>query len=307
MDLEAHRVELTGYCYRMLGGPFEAEDAVQEAFVRAWRTFDPDRGSLRTWLYSIATNVCLDMLRSAQRRALATDLGPPAAAGTPLGVPLPAGAWVLPAPDARVLPADELVVGRETVRLAFVAALQHLPPRQRAVLILRDVLCWQASEVAALLSTTVASVNSALQRARATLADREPAPLRPYDKALLERYATAFERHDVEALVALLHEDATMTMPPFPWWLRGRADIAVALSYPDSGCEHARLVPTWANGGPAFGQYRRDDGGVLRPFALVLVEFSGERVVGSTTYLGDHLFGIFDLPMSLPDPARTSG
>ncbi|WP_447003424.1 sigma-70 family RNA polymerase sigma factor [Saccharothrix isguenensis] len=307
MDLEAHRVELTGYCYRMLGGPFEAEDAVQETFVRAWRTFDPERGSLRGWLYSIATNVCLDMLRSVQRRAVAMDLTSPAAVGTPLGAPLPDSTWVQPMPDARVLPADEVAVGRETVRLAFVAALQHLPPRQRAVLILRDVLCWQASEVAGLLSTTVASVTSALQRARATLADRKPEPLRPFDKALLERYTAAFERHDVETLVALLHEDATMTMPPFAWWLRGRADIATALSFGDSGCETARLVPTWANGAPAFGQYRPDEEGVHRPFALVLVEFSGARVVGSTTFLGGDLFRLFDLPMILPDPSRTSG
>jgi RNA polymerase sigma-70 factor (ECF subfamily) len=213
---------------------------------------------------------------------------------------------VHPVPDARVLPADEVAVGRETVRLAFVAALQRLPPRQRAVLILRDVLCWRASEVAALLSTTVAAVNSALQRARATLADRKPAPLQPFDRALLERYTTAFERHDVATLVALLHEDATMTMPPFAWWLRGRADIATALSYPDSGCETARLVPTWANGAPAFGQYRPDDEGVLRPFALVLVEFSGGLVVGSTTFLGDRFFDLFELPMILSVPSRTS-
>jgi RNA polymerase sigma-70 factor (ECF subfamily) len=306
VDLEAHRVELTGYCYRMLGGPFEAEDAVQETFVRAWRTFDPGRGSLRSWLYSIATNVCLDMLRSVQRRATAMDLTSPAAVGTPLGAPLPDATWVQPMPDARVLPADEVAERRESVRLAFVAALQHLPPRQRAVLILRDVLCWQASEVAELLSTTVASVNSALQRARATLADRKPEPLQPFDKALLERYTKAFERHDVETLVALLHEDATMTMPPFAWWLRGRADIATALSYGDSGCETARLVPTWANGVPAFGQYRPDENGAYRPFALVLVEFSGSLMVGSTTYLGDHLFDFFDLPMILSGPSRTS-
>ncbi|MGW4112713.1 sigma-70 family RNA polymerase sigma factor [Actinosynnema sp. NPDC004786] len=307
MDLESHRVALTGYCYRMLGGPFEAEDAVQETFVRAWRaTFDPGRGSLRAWLHSIATNVCLDMLRSAQRRATAMDLSSPAAPGAPLGEPLPDAAWVHPAPDALVLPADEVAVGRETVRLAFVAALQHLPPRQRAVLILRDVLCWRASEVAALLSTTVASVNSALQRARATLADRRPAPPQPFDAGLLERYTTAFERHDVATLVALLHEDATMTMPPYTWWLRGRDAIAAALAYPGSGCETARLLPTQANGGPAFGQYRPGDDGVLRPFALVLVEFSGERMTGSTTFLGDRLFPLFGLPMSLPAPSRTS-
>jgi RNA polymerase sigma-70 factor (ECF subfamily) len=308
VDLEAHRVELTGYCYRMLGGPFEAEDAVQEAFVRAWRgDFDPARGTLKNWLYAIATNVCLDMLRSAQRRAVAMDLTSPAALGTPLGEPLPASAWVRPVPDERVLPADRVAEDRETVRLAFVAALQHLPPRQRAVLILRDVLSWRAAEVARLLDTTVASVNSALQRARDTIIDRRPEPLRPVDAGLLERYTTAFERHDVPTLVALLHEDATMAMPPFAWWLRGRADIAAALSFGDSGCETARLVPTRANGVPAFGQYRPDESGVYRPFALVLMEFSGGLVLGSTTFLGDEFVELFGLPMSLPARSRSSG
>jgi RNA polymerase sigma-70 factor, ECF subfamily len=220
--LEAHRRELTGYCYRMLGGAFEAEDAVQEAFVKAWKTFDPARGSLRSWLYKIATKVCLDMLRSTQRRAVPMDLAAPAVAGSPLGDPLPPSAWVQPMPDARVLPADEVAAGRETVRLAFVAALQHLPPRQRAVLILRDVLDWSAAEVADLLDTTLASVNSALQRARGVLAARRPTPLQTPDPDLVERYTTAFERHDIATLVALLHEDATMAMPPFAWWLRGR-------------------------------------------------------------------------------------
>ena len=307
MDLEAHRVELTGYCYRMLGGPFEAEDAVQEAFVRAWRgDFDPARGTLKSWLYKIATNVCVDMLRSAQRRAVAMDLTSPAALGTPLGEPLPAFAWVRPMPDERVLPADRVAEDRETVRLAFVAALQHLPPRQRAVLILRDVLSWRAAEVARLLDTTVASVNSALQRARDTIADRRPEPLRPVDDGLLERYTTAFERHDVPALVALLHEDATMAMPPYPWWLRGRADLAAALSFGDSGCETVRLVATRANGVPAFGQYRPDDSGVYRPFALVVVEFSGGSQLGSTTFLGDEFVELFGLPMSLPARSRSS-
>ncbi|MFC6089137.1 sigma-70 family RNA polymerase sigma factor [Saccharothrix lopnurensis] len=308
MEFEAHRVELTGYCYRMLGGPFEAEDAVQETFVRAWRgTYDPARGTLRAWLYAIATNVCLDVLRSARRRAVAMDLTSPSAPGSPLGEPLPASAWVGPVPDERVLPADQVVVGRESVRLAFVAALQHLPPRQRAVLLLRDVLCWRAAEVARLLDTTVASVNSALQRARAGIADRRPEPLGPVDEDLLERYAAAFERHDVPALVSLLHEDATMTMPPFTWWLRGKADIAAALSAGGSGCEDARVVRTWANGVPAFGQYRPDERGGYRPFALVLVEFSGGWQVGSTTCLGDGLFPIFGLPMSLPAGSRNRG
>ncbi|MGM1063596.1 RNA polymerase subunit sigma-70 [Saccharothrix sp. Mg75] len=308
MDLEKHRVELTGYCYRLLGSPFEAEDAVQEAFARAWGGgFDPARGPLRRWLYAIATNVCFDLLRGARRRALAHDLAAPAAPGSPLGEPLPPGAWVWPAPDARVLPADVLVERRESVRLAFVAALQHLPPRQRAVLVLRDVLVWRAHEVADLLGTTTAAVNSALQRARATIAERRPAPLEPVDEGLLERYTTAFERHDVAALVAMLHEDATTTMPPFAWWLRGRADVAAVLAVPGAGCETARVVPTRANGVPALAQYRPDADGVLRPFALVVVEFSGSRLVSATTFLGDSLFGLFGLPMSFDAPVRTDG
>jgi RNA polymerase sigma-70 factor (ECF subfamily) len=233
---ELFRAELVGYCYRMLGSAFEAEDAVQETLVRAWRSldrYDRTRAPLRSWLYAIATNIWLDMLRSAQRRARAMDLGPAAATGPDLGVPLPDTAWVEPIADGRVLRADgdpaELAVQRETVRLAFVAALQHLPPRQRAVVILRDVLCWKAEEVARLLVTTVASVTSALQRARTTLrtipvGPAEPfQPMDPAQRRLLTRYCAAFERYDVETLVSLLHEDATMSMPPFPWWLRGRA------------------------------------------------------------------------------------
>src|SRR5436853_3255554 len=176
LRLEQHRAELTGYCYRMLGSAFEAEDAVQETLVRAWRSFDrfEGRSLLRSWLYSIATNVCLDMLRGSQRRARPMDLGPAGTADGPLGDTLPEATWIQPIPDGHVLPANadpaDLAVSRETIRLAFVAALQYLPPRQRAVLILREVLRWKATEVAELLDTTVASVNSALQRARSTLA-----------------------------------------------------------------------------------------------------------------------------------------
>jgi RNA polymerase sigma-70 factor (ECF subfamily) len=297
--LETYRVELTGYCYRMLGAAFEAEDAVQETMLRAWRShdrFDERRAPLRTWLYSIATNVCLDMLRSAQRRAVAMDLGGPSAPGPALGVPLPEHAWVRPVPDARVLPAHgdpaELAEARESIRLAFVAALQHLVPRQRAVLILRDVLCWQASEVAQLLDTTVASVNSALQRARAALATRRPAPVQPADEDLLARYLAAFQRYDVDALVALLREDATMSMPPFPWWLRGREAIRQALLGADA-CRDARVIPTRANGSPAFGQYLASGA----PFALVVLDVSGGSVLGVTTYLdAAPLFPLFDLP-----------
>ncbi|MEU5694467.1 RNA polymerase subunit sigma-70 [Actinosynnema sp. NPDC020468] len=304
MDLEEHRPRLTGYCYRLLGGGAETEDAVQETFVRAWRTHDPERGPLTPWLYRLATTICLDMLRGAQRRATAMDLSDPAAPGSPLGAPLPGSTWVGPFPDARLEPAAQAET-REDVRLAFVAALQTLPPRQRAVLILRDVLCWRAAEVADLLDTTTASVNSALQRARAGL--RRPEPLRPADPAAVERYTRAFVEHDVATLVRMLHEDATTTMPPFAWWLRGAADIAaVVANAPDSGCDDVRLIPTRANGQPAFGQYRRI-GDEYRPFALVVVEFSADRVVSTTTCLDPDLFGLFDLPMTFPTPARTSG
>ncbi|GGL18118.1 sigma-70 family RNA polymerase sigma factor [Planomonospora parontospora] len=296
--LEPFRTELTGYCYRMLGSGFEAEDAVQETLLRAWRSFDrydERRASLRTWLYRIATNVCLDMLRSAQRRALAMDLSRAADAGTGIGAPLPERVWIQPVPDGLVLPADdgpeEAAVRRETIRLAFVAALQHLPPRQRAVLILRDVLCWKAEEVARLLETTTASVTSALQRARATLrAVGVPPgePFRPSDPAqreLLARYCTAFERHDVAGLVALLHEDATMSMPPFTWWLRGRDRIRQALLSPAASCEGASLVPVEANGSPAFWQLRPGPDGSRTPFGLVLLDVSGGLIGGITVYL----------------------
>ncbi|ETK37622.1 sigma-70 family RNA polymerase sigma factor [Microbispora sp. ATCC PTA-5024] len=309
---ERHRGELTGYCYRMLGSPFEAEDAVQETFLRAWRVldrYDESRGSARTWLYRIATGICLDMLKGAQRRARAVDLGPASAPGPDIGAPLPDGAWVLPVPDGRVLPEGgdpaEIAVARETVALAFVAALQRLPPRQRAVLILRDVLCWQAAEVAGLLGVTVASVNSGLQRARAALATAgEPGaePYRPLDEGqrrLLARYVEAFERYDVEALVALLHEDATMSMPPFAWWLSGRADIRAALVHSAGPCAGSRLVPTAANGMPAFGHYLPDGDGGHRPFALVVLEVREGRVAGLTSYLdGPRLFPLFGLPPS---------
>lgn len=305
--LEPFRVELTGYCYRMLGSGFEAEDAVQETLMRAWKaysSYDSSRASLRTWLYRIATNICIDMQRSAQRRALAVDLGP---AGGSLGAPLHERVFVQPVPDALVLPEDQ-AIRRETVRLAFLAALQHLPPRQRAVLILRDVLAWQAAEVAALLSISVASANSALQRARATLRTVDPGePLTPADpvqKALLSRYCEAFERHDVRTLVALLHEDATMSMPPFSWWLRGRSAISVALNDPAASCAGAWLVPVAANASPAFWQMRP---GMDRPFGLVFIDVRGGLVTGSTTFLNvPELLPLFGAPMSSGVPPRMS-
>jgi RNA polymerase sigma-70 factor (ECF subfamily) len=308
--LERFRPELTGYCYRMLGSGFEAEDAVQETLVRAWRSYDrydERRASLRTWLYRIATNVCLDMLRSAQRRALAMDLGPASTAGAALGPPVADQRWIQPIPDGRALPAtdspEESAVARETIRLAFVAALQHLPHRQRAVLILRDVLCWTAEEVALLLETTAASVNSALQRARVTLRTKAPRPgdpRRPADPAqrdLLDRYCAAFERHDVATLVSLLHEDATMSMPPFAWWLHGRDEIRQVLLDPAASCAGAQLWPVEANGSPAFWQMRPGPVGGHVPFGLVILDVVDELITGIVTYLdADRLVQLFGLP-----------
>ncbi len=310
-ELELHRRELTAYCYRMLGSGFEAEDAVQETLVRAWKNFDSfeGRSALRSWLYRIATNVCLDMHRGPQRRARPMDLGPSSSAETPLGPMVGEHAWVTPIADARVLPADgdpaELAAARESIRLAFVAALQHLPPKQRAVLILREVLRWQASEVAELLDTSVASVNSALQRARATLAERDleasapDSPDDPEHQALLARYVEAFERYDISALVSLLSEDAKFTMPPFELWLEGIEDIGKWYVGQGRGCQGARLVATRANGVPAFGLYKVAEPGVWLPFNVHLVDTEDGRIVGLHHFLFPELFAAFDLPPRL--------
>ncbi|SCE69630.1 sigma-70 family RNA polymerase sigma factor [Micromonospora mirobrigensis] len=313
--LEPYRSELTGYCYRMLGSAFEAEDAVQDTFVRAWRSFErfEGRSALRTWLYRIATNVCLSMLTSAQRRVRPMDLGPAGSGdATDPGEPRPDEIWTGPAPDDRVLPerADpaEVIAGRESVRLAFVAALQHLPPRQRAVLILREVLAWSAQEVAELLDTSVASVNSALQRARATIAAADTGgdvrrPLDEEQRALLARYVRAFEAYDLTALTALLHEDATLSMPPLPLWLRGPDDIAAWMAGTGRGCRGSRLAPTLANGQPAFAQYRPDpDGPGHVPWALIVLDISAGRIARLNYFLDtDHLFPLFGLPDRLEE------
>src|SRR3954463_7889333 len=266
---ELYRRELTGYCYRMLGSGFEAEDAVQETFVRAWRNFQgfEGRSSLRSWLYRIATNVCLDMLHGPQRRARPMDMGPASSAETALGAPLVESTWVMPIADSATLPEDgdpaELAAHRETLRLAFVAALQHLPPRQRAVLILREVLRWQATEAAELLGMTVASVNSALQRARATIDQLDvdtsgPSALEGEDQDLLTKYVDCFERYDIESLVSLIAEDAEFSMPPFDLWLRGTTDIAKWYVGQGHACADSRMIATRANGSPAFAQYKPD-------------------------------------------------
>jgi RNA polymerase sigma-70 factor (ECF subfamily) len=311
-QLEQHRVELTAYAYRMLGSAFEAEDAVQDTLLRAWRSIDrfEGRAALRTWLYQIATNVCLDMLKSRERRARPMDLGPPKPADSPLGDQLPEVRWLEPIPDARVVPSDadpaEVALSRESIKLAFVAALQHLPPRQRAVLILREVLRWKASEVAELLETSVPSVNSALQRARSTLAASEvtdDVSLEAMDeqqRVLLSRYVDAFERYDMDSLTSLLHEDATWSMPPFALWLRGHPDIRRFCMGTGIGCQGSQLVPTTANGLPAFGQYKpAASGDGYEPWALQVVEMSGDQIVGISFFLDTaRLFPLFGLPLS---------
>jgi RNA polymerase sigma-70 factor (ECF subfamily) len=299
-ELEQHRAELTGYCYRMLGSPFDAEDAVQETLVRGWRSIDTfeGRAALRSWLYRIATNVCLDMLRAGRRRARPMDLGPAREPVIENLNTLPEVTWIEPIPD----PAD-VAVDRDTIRLAFVAALQHLPPRQRAVLILCEVLHWRAAEVAELLETSVASVNSALQRARATLAATETAEPDPgeVDAELLDRYVAAFEAYDLDALTALIHEDATQSMPPFDLWLSGRDHIFAWWWGPGIGCRGSRVIPTrTANGSPAFGQFKPSPDGGFEPWALQVLELANGRIAELTFFLGtDRLFPLFGLPPRL--------
>ena len=308
-QFEPYRRELTGYCYRMLGSGSEAEDAVQETMIRAWRGIDSfeGRSSVRSWLYRIATNICLDMGRGPQRRARPMDLGPSSMVDAVLDAGLGEHAWIQPVADGRVLdhtgdPA-ELAAGRESIRLAFVAALQHLPPRQRAVLILREVLHWHATEVAELLEASVASVNSSLQRARATLALADLATSEPsveeHDEELLARYVDAFERYDISTLVTLLHEDAVQSMPPYQLWLEGRDRIGAWHLGQGIGCRGARLVPTRANGRPAFGNYRVSPDGGHRPFALQVIDITGDRISGLHNFLYPELFEEFGLPAQL--------
>jgi RNA polymerase sigma-70 factor, ECF subfamily len=311
--LEQHRAELTAYCYRMLGSPFEAEDAVQETMIRAWRGYErfEGRAALRSWLYRIATNVSLDMLNGRERRARPMDLGPaqePVASNLHT---LPEASWIQPIPDALVTGAEgdpaEVAVARETIRLAFVAALQHLPPRQRAVLILCEVLRWQASEVAELLDTSVASVNSALQRARATLsahdveAEATPRELDDEDRELLARYVEAFERYDIDALTSLIREDASQSMPPYDMWLSGRDDIFAWWLGPGIGCKGSRVIPTKdANGRPAFAQYKPSPDGGYEPWALQVLELEGGKIVDITFFLDtETIFPLFAVPLRL--------
>ena len=313
-ELDKHRVALTAHCYRMLGSGFEAEDAVQETMVRAWRNYDrfEGRSQVSTWLHRIATNVCLTMLESRQRRARPIELGPASPiAEAVLGPPQPEAFWLQPVPDGRVVadadPADQ-VAARETLRLAFVAALQHLPPRQRASLILCEVLRWPASEVADLLETSVASVNSALQRARATLAERglsagDAAPeVEESDQELAAKFLDAFERYDMDALVGLLAEDATLSMPPYPLWLQGPADIVGWMTGPGHGCRNSICIPVQANGTLAFGQYKPGEApGSYVPWAIQVPEMRNGRITAINSFLDvEILFPLFDLPLDGP-------
>jgi RNA polymerase sigma-70 factor (ECF subfamily) len=312
-QLEEQRRALLGYCYRMLGSPFEAEDAVQETLLRAWRGFDhfEGRAALRSWLFRIATNVCIDMLKGRERRALPMDFGP---AQEPIEANLNTRSevtWIQPIPDSALAaeadPAD-VAVAHETIRLAFVAALQHLPPRQRAVLILCEVLRWHASEVAQLLDTSVASVNSALQRARATLEagglspDDTPPPADEAQRQLLARYVEAFESYDLDALTSLIQSDARQSMPPYDMWLSGREDILTWWYGPGIGCRGSRLLPTLAtNGTVAFGQYKPSaSGSGFDPWALQVLELKGGGIAEFTFFLDtERLFPLYGLPARL--------
>jgi RNA polymerase sigma-70 factor (ECF subfamily) len=312
-QFEQHRAELRAYCYRMLGSPFEAEDAVQETFIRAWRGLEnfEGRAALRSWLYRIATNVSLDLLNGRERRARPMDLGPAREPVESNLNTLPEVTWIEPVPDGLLVaegdPA-EVAVSRETIRLAFVAALQHLPPRQRAVLILCEVLRWKASEVAKLLDTSVASVNSALQRARATLEESDlnaadtSSSVDEADAELLARYVQAFEHYDMDALISLIQEDATQSMPPYDLWLSGREDILRWWVGPGAGCRGSRVIQTVAaNGSPAFGQYKPSDTGEgYDPWALQVLEISDGRIVEFTFFLDtERVFPLFGLPLQL--------
>ncbi|HEU4689340.1 MAG TPA: sigma-70 family RNA polymerase sigma factor [Vicinamibacterales bacterium] len=310
-QLEAHRAPLTGHCYRMLGSAFDAEDAVQETMVRAWQALDrfEGRSSLRTWLYRIATNVCLDALSDRSRRARPMEEGPNGSVEDRLET-RERTHWLEPVPEARVLPSDaspfELAALRQSIRLAFVSALQHLPPRQRAALLLSEVLGWSAAEIAECLEMSVAAVNSALQRARATVATRNGngsgrEPLSETQSRLLNRYVDAFHKYDVDALVALLREDATLSMPPFTLWLRGPETIRAWLAGRGAGCRGSRLVPTQASGAPAFAQYRPAPDGGHVPWSLIVLELDGDRIAAWNAFLDtEKLFPLFGLPLRLP-------
>ena len=310
--LEPHRAALTGHCYRMLGSATEADDAVQETMLRAWRAHDrfDGRSAVGTWLYRIATNVCLDQLRSRARRELPVAAGPEGTVDDEL-ISRPRVHWLEPVPDARAVPSaagpEHAAELRQSLRLAFVAALQHLPPRQRAALLLKDVLGFSTAEIAETLETSSASINSALQRARRVLATSSlaetraaPAALTRTQAELVDRYVDAFHRYDVDALVALLREDGTLSMPPYTLWLRGRPAVARWLRGRGIGCKGSRLVPTDACGSIAFGQYRSAPEG-HRAWSLIVLDLGADHIRSLIHFLDvETLFPLFGLPLELP-------
>ncbi|MBF5000390.1 sigma-70 family RNA polymerase sigma factor [Nocardia sp. BSTN01] len=315
-SLFEYRGELIGYCYRMLGSPFDAEDAVQETLERAWRSRGQFRGesSARGWLYRIATNICFDQLRGRGRRALPMGIGGPTNSDGRLGEPLSESAWLQPVPDAWLTaetndPADH-VARAETVRLAFVSALQHLSPRERSVLILRDVLAFRATEVADLLDTTVPSVNGYLRRARAALiAAKQPdggtfpnvGESDRQTQELLERYVKAFQLQDLASLMTILHEEARLSMPPYTLWIQGVHHVLSWFDRHSSTCANSRLVPLRANGSPAYAHYHRNNNGAFTAFAIQVLDITDGRISAIEQFLAPELFELFELPATLTE------
>ena len=321
--VETQRAELHGHCYRMLGSLHDADDALQDTLVRAWRALPKFRGqsSHRTWLYRIATNVCLDAIARRPKRVLPIDYGPALRAGDPApDQPVPDAHWIEPYPDETFGVADGAAAPdaryerREALELAFVAALQHLPPRQRAVLILRDVLGFSAKEASASLDTTVASVNGALQRARKAVAERVPERSQQTTlvklgdrrvRELVERFADAFERGDVDAVLALLTDDSTFGMPPYPGVCRGREAVATSWLMPSGPPPRLRYVATSANGQPALGAYALDAAGrAYLPIALDVLTLRDEKIVDVTAFRTPSVFARFGLPGAVPADLR---
>jgi RNA polymerase sigma-70 factor, ECF subfamily len=313
---DPYRRELLAHCYRMLGSVHDAEDLVQETYIRAWRAYDrfEGRSSLRTWLYKIATRTCLTALESRDRRPMPTGLGAPSSDASAELVENQEVPWLEPVPDAMVgVDPAAVVTSRESIRLALIAALQHLPPKQRAVLVLCEVLNWRAAEVADLLGTTTAAVNSALQRARAQLDKVSPTedtvvePTAAQQKEMIDRYVTAFENKDMPAIIELFTKDAVWEMPPFLSWYQGAENIGrlIDTQCPARAAGDMKLIPTWANGQPAFGVYMRDfEHGGFYPFQLPVITMDGDRIAHVACFFDVSLFPVFGLPESLPADPR---